>query len=423
VVVDSEMFDLLRKLDGSRTLDELTAQRPRSERRAIARAIDELVGQGAVEGAGRTASGRDDAPRIENVAVNVTRRCNLRCRFCYYLGSLASSPKGELSASETAGVLREARPFLSRTPTLALLGGEPFLEEAKLFEIARAAAGSGFKALVSTNGTLVTRDSAREARRAGLEVQVSLDGHEAGPHDAVRGRGAFEKAVRGVRALVEEGAHTILSMVCHRGSLPHLEAFYDLALELGADEARFIPLKRMGGALGKAQKPVSMRRLLLAAFEMFARRPELLKLAGRDCFSITASACRLSARRGSCGTGRQTFLLDADGAIYPCLNTCAAEFRVANVREPGFDFARTWRESPVLERVRRASDVEAMNERCAACVVRQWCLGGCRGETHATRGSLSAPAWNCRDLKRAMIEMMWMISERPDFVRGGPKVC
>ena len=164
---------------------------------------------------------------------------------------------------------------------------------------------------------------------------------------------------------------------------PHLEAFLDFARSLGVREARFIPLKGLGGATDSPLQPVSMHALFLEAFRIVKERPELRPLLGRDALSIMASTCRYAARRHSCGTGLQTVLLDADGALYPCLNTNVPEFRLGSVRDPGFDFPRLWRESPVLQRVRRLSSLEYLAAHDhAGCPVRAWCMGGCPGENY-----------------------------------------
>ncbi len=420
-VVDDEMHGVLSRLDGRTRPRDLLAEGPegRESGRALQEALRRFRERGIV-GDGLAVippSPVVSEPRIENIAVNVTLRCNLRCRFCYNLGQLAAGADGELAADEVVRVLDAARPFLGAKPSLSLLGGEPLLDPEKTLAIAGHAAQRGFQTIVSTNGIPVTPALARRARRAGLQVQVSVDGSEAALHDAVRGRGAFAKAVVGVRALVDAGAYTILSGVCHRGNLADLERFYDLALALGVREARFIPLKRMGGMPASGLEPSPLPDLMREAAGLFRRRPALRSLTGRDAFSIVYTTCRYSLRKRSCGTGSQTFLLDANGDLYPCLNTNIPDLRAGNIRTPGFDFARFWNDSPVLRTVRRDTSVDEEANRCRTCSVKYWCLGGCRGETRQTQGSLGERAWNCGEQKRAVLDMFWLLAEGSDLVR------
>ncbi len=421
-VVDRDLYAFLQSLDGSSPLDVALGARSQ-DRECAQAAVESLAAQGVFEGLIPSRGADATLPPIESVAVNLTRRCNLRCRFCYLLEGLGGSAVGELTVDETGAFLRSLRPFLAEAPALTLLGGEPTLAADRLIAIAREGRRQGFVTLASTNGTLIDDALAGGARDVGLQVQVSLDGHTAELHDAVRGQGSFERTIAGIRTLVRHCAHTILSMVCHEGNLPHLGDFYALALSLGVREARYIPLKRMGGALRGGFDPASTAAMVRAGAELLREHPEYRPLAGRDCLSILANTCRYSARRRSCGTGLQTVLLDADGSIYPCLNTVFGEFRVGNLRDAGFEFARAWRESEVLARVREGSRVDSMNPRCAACAVRHWCLGGCRGEAYAACGEVSAPPPNCADLRQAVLETFWVLAESPDLVRPATRVC
>lgn len=446
VVGDREMDSVLGALDGRRTLGEVldAVGASPAARREVAAACARLLKAGVLHDLdgppAPSAAPAHDSDPIESVALNLTRRCNLRCRCCYALADLrfVSDRSGELAASEVRAFLRAARPLLSRRAAVVILGGEPLLEPNRLLAVAAGARRLGLSATMSTNGTHVTPGFARAAARAGLEVQVSFDGPDADTHDAVRGSGVFDRATAAVRTLKRGGVHVILNLVCHRATAGRLEAFLDLATALGADEARFIPLKQLGGArpgagtLGAAAPGASVNdapaagapplwQIVAEALALLRRRPKLARLLGRDALSILANTCRYSVRRPSCGTGRQTVLLDADGSVYPCLNTLRPELRLGNVRDPGFDFVRTWRESPVLRAVRAATDVTAGP--CRACPVRHWCLGGCHGETLAATGRLDARSPHCADLRRSVIEMMWTLTDAPAVARRSTFIC
>jgi len=428
MVVDTELYELLLRLDGSRTLDQALAELrvARRERRA-ARQVIESLGKRGIVAAGETAfpsPAHDETEiRLENVAVNLTSRCNLRCPCCYNLSRLSTSAHGELEPAEIIAFLDSVRPALSEQPTLAILGGEPLLRPDALVEVARCARSQGFAVQVSTNGVLVSAPFARRAAEIGLEVQVSLDGPTAAINGQLRPAGSFDQAVEGVRTLVEHGVDTTISMVCHQISLEHLEAYYELGLELGVNQVRFIPLKRIGGALDRQNMPVPTLEIVEKAKSLFDRRPEFIPLAGLDAFSILAGSCSCGIRRVSCGTGRQTVLLDADGSLYPCLNLNRPEFCLGNIRSSRFDFARLWAESPVLQQVRDRTGIDDAESACRSCTVRYWCLGGCRGENYAVSGRLNGRAPNCRDQRAAILEMMWILAERPELRRRVTPRC
>jgi mycofactocin biosynthetic radical S-adenosylmethionine protein MftC len=426
IVVDQDLYEFLRSLDGIATFQQLLESRPgwRASRNEIAHALRQLKSSGVLVKPGQ-APGRKpetEATAIQNISINITRRCNLRCPICYN-GEPASGGAAEIGAQEINDFIEQSRPLLGKRPSLTILGGEPLLRKDELLKISARAISLGFSTLVSTNGTQVTDDFADRARETGLQVQVSIDGPTAEISDRTRGNGSFAASVRGAETLAEHGVYTILSMVCHRDNLTHIEAFYDFARRIDAKEARFIPLKAIRGGKDADVTPVDTRDLLNHAFEMFKRRSDLLDLAGRDAFTIVGNTCRYSSWRRSCGTGCKTLLLDSDGSIYPCLNTNYSEFRMGNIRDSGFDMCNLWRLSPELGNYRKQTSVNDVGGACCDCPVGSWCVGGCRGEAYSASASVAALPPNCADLRASMIEMMWMLSESPDIIKRMSMVC
>ncbi len=355
--------------------------------------------------------------RIESISVNVTTRCNLRCSFCY--NARRPGTAQELSADEMIEALESVRKWTAKGAMIALFGGEPTLEKDKTLALAQWARRRGFSAIMSTNGTLVDTEFAARAAEVGLECQVSVDGPDAASHDAVRGAGTFEQAVAGVRYLVEAGAHTIISMVFHSGNVDGIPDYLRMALELGVKEARFIPIKQVGG--GTDYRVPNLAGVIKQVVELLDREPKLGPLLGRDFVSILAQTCHACAARQSCGTGSQTFLLDADGTVYPCINLAQPEMAVGNVKmEP---LRRIWVDSDRLGDVRENVRLAARQETCGNCFVRHWCMGGCRGETYEVYGRLDRPSVTCKQNRESIIEMFWQLSRHPQLARPGIKYC
>jgi len=347
---------------------------------------------------------RPSRERIESISVNVTRRCNLRCRFCY------NEERGiegrELSAEEMIAALDSVRRWTAPGAALALLGGEPLLEPEKTLALGEWGRRRGLRPIVSTNGLLVGPAFARSAARIGLDVQVSIDGPTAAGHEAVRGEGTFRRAIEAVELLVSSGARTILSMVFHAGNAGEIPKYMRLARRLGAHEARFIPLKQIGG--GADFRPPDLAGVVRLVRDTLAAEPELRPLLGRDYYSILAQTCQTCSPRPGCGTGSQTFLLDADGTVYPCINLTDPMFAAGSVREDSL--GRIWRRSVVLQDVRQRAPTAARPETCGRCFVRHWCMGGCRGESRAGTGRLDAPSATCRQHRASILEMMWTLA-------------
>jgi len=164
------------------------------------------------------------------VVWNLTRRCNLHCAHCYADATGKPQP-GEMTTAEGKRLIDDLAEF--GVPVLLFSGGEPLLRE-DLFDLAAYAAGKRIRCVLSTNGTLVTPETAKRIKEAGLSyVGVSLDGMGA-VHDKIRGKkGAFEEALQGIRYCQDADIPVGLRFTVHAMNVDELPAIFDLAEEEG----------------------------------------------------------------------------------------------------------------------------------------------------------------------------------------------
>ncbi|HJX40875.1 MAG TPA: radical SAM protein, partial [Anaerolineales bacterium] len=147
------------------------------------------------------------------VVWNVGRRCNLRCVHCYS-GSRDRRYEGELDTTEGRALIDDLAGF--GVPVILFSGGEPLMRPDILELIAHARA-RGVRSVLSSNGTLITAELARELKGLQLSyVGVSLDGLEP-THDRFRGvEGAFARAMAGLRNCREAGIKVGLRFTINR---------------------------------------------------------------------------------------------------------------------------------------------------------------------------------------------------------------
>jgi len=162
------------------------------------------------------------------VVWNCTRRCNLHCVHCYS-HSRDMPYEGELDTAEAKGLIDDLADF--KVPVLLFSGGEPLLRE-DLVELAKYAVDKGIRAVISTNGTLITKEIARELRKIDLSyVGVSLDGLRE-VNDAFRGvKGAFDMAMRGIANCQEAGIKVGLRFTMNRRNYKEIPDMFDLLEE------------------------------------------------------------------------------------------------------------------------------------------------------------------------------------------------
>lgn len=121
--------------------------------------------------------------------------CNLNCRFC-------ARPQNGFMRRETAQtILRELREH--GLQKVHFSGGELLLHP-DIRDILADATHLGLQVNLSTNGTLIDRETARQLARLRIHaVSVSLDGAQAKTHDRLRRqKGAFKSALNGIANLL-----------------------------------------------------------------------------------------------------------------------------------------------------------------------------------------------------------------------------
>ena len=171
-------------------------------------------------------------PRLQIVAWEVTRSCNLNCVHCR-----ASSDSGpyphEFDTKGALTVIDQIREV--GQPIVILTGGEPLLRK-DIFTLADYGAEKGLRMVMGSNGTLITRDMAKQISRSGIKrVSISLDGATSGSHDQFRQvSGAFVRAMEGIARLKEQGVEFQINTTLTRQNLSEAKDILDLSVRLGA---------------------------------------------------------------------------------------------------------------------------------------------------------------------------------------------
>jgi radical SAM protein with 4Fe4S-binding SPASM domain len=222
------------------------------------------------------------AQRRPIVVWNITRTCNLQCVHCYNDSGMGKACD-EVSTAQAKAVIDDLARF--GVPSILFSGGEPLMRQ-DLLELMRHAAGRGLRVVISTNGTLIDADKAREIKRIGTSyVGISLDG--IGPiNDKFRGvAGAFERAVRGIRNCRDAGVRVGLRLTLTRRNVQDIEGLFRFFEVEGVERACFYHLVPSGrGAsiasedLSHAQTRDALDRILAQArsFQQAGRKTDIL---------------------------------------------------------------------------------------------------------------------------------------------------
>jgi MoaA/NifB/PqqE/SkfB family radical SAM enzyme len=194
--------------------------------------------------------------------------CNLACTHCFISCSPTNHTHEHLTLAAVRRHLEEAVEL--GVKEYYFTGGEPFLNPE--MEAILAAALAVGPATVLTNGLLL--DPARCRRLAALaagsdyslDVRVSLDGYDAAANDAIRGEGAFERALAGVRHLAAAGLDPVLTVTevyAENATADGKERFFSLLRSLGVARPRLkvLPVFHLGAEADRAGAYESWQRL------------------------------------------------------------------------------------------------------------------------------------------------------------------
>ena len=177
------------------------------------------------------------------VVWNVTRRCNLKCVHCY-ANAKNIAFDNELSTSEGKILIDDLVEF--GVPVMLFSGGEPLVRK-DLPELAAYAVKKGMRAVISTNGTLITPQIARTLKDIGLSyVGISLDGMEE-INDRFRGvKGAFRLALKGIENCKKAGIKVGLRFTINKSNTGQISEIFNLLEEMDIPRVCFYHLVYAG---------------------------------------------------------------------------------------------------------------------------------------------------------------------------------
>lgn len=173
----------------------------------------------------------------------VTLRCNIKCRQC----AIWRLPKSEeLTADEWKKVIYDLRKWLGLY-RVQIAGGETFVRK-DITEIIRFATQNNVLTGVITNGTMITKELARDIVDSGLGyIHVSVDGINADTHDYIRGiPGVYGKTMAGIDYLLEShkgsGMSICIATVITKKNMHELVDLVKLVEDKRLDGIIFNPL-------------------------------------------------------------------------------------------------------------------------------------------------------------------------------------
>ncbi len=328
---------------------------------------------------------------------NLTDRCNLRCKHCYLQDILASPSEPlshELNTQDCLKIVtqfEEAKVFF-----VTVLGGEPFCRP-DIMVILRHLGKKKFWTKITTNGTLIDENTARDLADAGIRgLFVSLEGPSAEVNDTIRGKGSFEKAIKGISYLQDFDIPFNIQMTIFKVNYEKIEEMADFCLKIGAERVVFesfndFPSKNQVSSflsLGREDTLAAAQKTT----ELMAEYPEGFISTDLDSVLGFLSPEPDPAVKDKtfvrCDLGLTQLGILSNGDVIPCIYM--RDKVLGNLMETHLSEIPN---TPEFQKIKdlRTITVDEANEECSLCEWRYVCGGGCRGRAYLKYGNLLSP--------------------------------
>jgi 12,18-didecarboxysiroheme deacetylase len=343
------------------------------------------------------------------VVWNITRRCNLKCVHCY--AHAKNIPfDNELSTTEGKNLIDDLAEF--GVPVILFSGGEPLVRK-DLPELADYAVKKGMRAVISTNGTLITPQTARTLKDIGLSyIGISLDGMEE-INDRFRGvKGAFKSALEGIENCKKAGIKVGLRFTINKSNAGQIPEIFKLLEEMDIPRVCFYHLVYAGRGSELVKEDLSHEEsrkavdLILALTKQLHDKGDLkevltvdnhadgpylyLRLLRENPERAQEVLDLLKMNQGN-SSGIGIGCVSWDGEVYP--DQFWRHYSFGNIRNRPFSEIWTDTSDPLMKKLKEKK--KYATGRCKTCRWLDICAGNFRVRSEAVTGDVWAPDPAC----------------------------
>jgi len=311
---------------------------------------------------------------------HINSQCNLRCSHCYQ-DNYSSDKLSPEDLMKIAYKIIDACEKWKVDAHISLTGGEPFLSSSlwellNIFDNCKSVKRLG----ILSNGTLIANDDVEKLRKYKKlhEVQISLDGSTPNTHDLIRGVGAFEKAIHGIRLLKKADIPVAIMFTLSSDNSRDVLNLLELAKKEYIDYAtieRIVPCsnKQNNDKFISADELCKIYEIINNWAEQQPKEGHQLNIRRRRPLWALIN----SSINGFCPVGFSSLTIIDDGTVLPCRRL---EIPLGNILTDGL--YRIWYSSDILWKIRNK---KLLKGKCNNCNLLANC-GGCRAVTYALAG-------------------------------------
>ena len=381
-------------------------------------------------------------------------RCNLDCKYCYYLEKERLYPETkrfEMRPDVLEAYIRDYIASQEGMPGDEIWfnwqGGEPTILGVDYFRRIVALqkqyrrSGKRIRNALQTNGTLLDNEWAEFFKAHDFLIGLSLDGPEA-LHDGYRvdraGRPSYAAVMEGLSLLKQHGVTFNILTVVHSENARHPKDVYRFLRDIGAEHIQFIPIVERsadGETLASAPQidedgvdysvtpwsvlPRAYGAFLCAVFDEWVRHDvgrifvQFFDVQLGLAMGAPSSLCWFSE---TCGQG---LAIEHNGDIYACDHYVYPEYRLGNILTTPIGALAASEEQLQFGLAKR----DSLPSVCRTCDIRFACQGGCpKHRFLKTSDGKVGLNYYCRSMKQFMKHAGPCLQAMSRLIRSGRPV-
>ena len=308
-------------------------------------------------------------------------RCNLACRYCYYLDKAQLYPNQTPLSEELLEIFIQQYLEAQTIPEVLFTwhGGEPLLRPLSFYQRAlalqqRYARGRQIDNCIQTNGTLLTDEWCEFLRENSFLVGISIDGPQT-YHDAYRCQ-SFEKVMRGIQLLQQHHVEWNAMATVNHLNADHPVEFYRFFKDIGCQYLQFTPVVERDSReqiTDTSVTPEQWGRFLCGVYDEWKQQDigqifvQLFDATLANWVGEPPGICSMSPYCGRAAA------MEANGDVYSCDHFVFPEYRLGNIRQQSLTAMLYGERQQQFGRNKSAT----LPRQCRECRFRFACHGEC----------------------------------------------
>ncbi|PLK48185.1 radical SAM/SPASM domain-containing protein [Uliginosibacterium sp. TH139] len=271
-----------------------------------------------------------------SIQLELTDKCNLRCKHCYNRSGVGND-SNNLKPAEWVQIAKDITDH-GGVFQVIISGGEPFMLKSDLFNIMDVFHKDNARFVLITNGYFIDKQKIEKLKSYNYAwMQVSIDGLNPKTHDEFRGKeGSWERAINAASMISNSGIPLKIASSLQPSEVAKIDSYIEQAYQLGASAIVI-------GDIMPSGRATDYPDLILTNEQRFVFLEKIKESKQRFYKKIdvqTSSFIKLQLQQASAGVV-DSAIIRPNGDVRL---DCVAPFVVGNVRD--MKFSDVWKDIP-----------------------------------------------------------------------------